>query len=53
MLQNIVNQVRVVTKVVGELLEIGHRALPEARIVGRDHVVAIGEDKDQVAEHGR
>ena len=38
---------------VGESGAIRHVALAEARIVRRDHAVAVGQRRDQVAEHVR
>ncbi len=46
-----VDDVGVVPERVGERLVVGRRALAEARIVRRDHVVAIRERRDQIAEH--
>ncbi len=53
LLQEPVHQVSVVAKGIRELRVVGHRALAKTRIVRRDHVEAIGEGGNQVAEHVR
>ena len=38
---------------VGELLDRGGIRQSEAEVIGRDHVVSVGQPRDQVAEHER
>ena len=51
--QQAVDQLGVVVEGVGEGRPVRHVALAVARIVRRDHAVAVGERRDQVAEHVR
>ena len=48
-----IDHVGIMGEAVGELAMVGCVALAKARIVRRDHMIAIGQQRDQVAEHVR
>src|SRR5262249_55331746 len=48
-----VDQFAVAVEGIGECGAVGHIALPETWIVGRDHVIAVRKLRNEIAEHMR